>query len=115
MSPEHKSTQAQAAATATSPRSESYPPFPAQHQEKPGIESHLEPRPHYQAADYRAAGKLHSKIALITGGDSGIGRAVAVLYAREGANVALVYLPEEQDDAQETASMVESSGGKTLR
>jgi NAD(P)-dependent dehydrogenase (short-subunit alcohol dehydrogenase family) len=72
------------------------PPFPKQHQEKPGIESELEPRPRYQAPRYKPADKLKDKVALITGGDSGIGRAVAVIYAREGADIAIVHLPEEQ-------------------
>jgi NAD(P)-dependent dehydrogenase (short-subunit alcohol dehydrogenase family) len=89
------------------------PPFPAQHQEKPGIESELEPRPRYHAPQYKAAGKLEGKVALITGGDSGIGRAVAVLYAREGANVAITYLPEEQSDAEETRHAVEAEGKRT--
>ena len=90
------------------------PPFPEQHQEKPGLESKLEPRPRYKAPLYRGSGKLKGKIALITGGDSGIGRAVAVLYAREGASVGLVYLPEEQGDAEETQRAVEDEGGEAL-
>src|SRR5918911_2522987 len=78
-------------------------PMPAQHQAKPGIEAELSPRPEYEAPLYNGSGKLKEKAALITGGDSGIGRAVAVLFAREGADVAIVYLPEEQVDADETA------------
>ena len=88
--------------------------MPAQHQEKPGIESELRPRPRYQAPLYKGSGKLQDKVALITGGDSGIGRAVAVLYAREGADVAIVYLPEEQRDAEETERAVEAEGSRCL-
>ena len=72
------------------------PPFPKQHQEQPRDPAECNNRRRYQAPNYKAAGKLIGKAALITGGDSGIGRAVAVLYAREGADVAIVYLPEEQ-------------------
>jgi NAD(P)-dependent dehydrogenase (short-subunit alcohol dehydrogenase family) len=90
------------------------PPFSDRKQKQPGLESELEPRPHYQAPHYRAAGKLRGKAALITGGDSGIGRAVAVLYAREGADVAIVYLPEEQSDAEETKKAVKAEGRKCL-
>ncbi|WP_229377402.1 SDR family oxidoreductase [Streptomyces sp. VRA16 Mangrove soil] len=70
--------------------------------------------PRYRAPDYRGSGKLRGKIALITGGDSGIGRAVAVLYAREGADVAIVYLPEEQEDAEQTRGVVEEEGQRCL-
>jgi NAD(P)-dependent dehydrogenase (short-subunit alcohol dehydrogenase family) len=86
------------------------PPFPSQHQQKPGEESKIHPRPRYEAPAYRGAEKLKDKVALITGGDSGIGRAVAVLYARESADVAIVYLGEEQRDAEETRKAVEAEG-----
>src|SRR5947207_7980976 len=86
------------------------PPFPAQKQPRPGVEARMKPRPRYRGAEYVAAGKLKNKVALITGGDSGIGRAVAVLYAREGADVAIVYLPQEQPDAEETKRCVEAEG-----
>ena len=89
-------------------------PMPAQHQQKPGLESELTPRPEYEAPLYRGAGKLLDRVALVTGGDSGIGRAVSVLYAREGADVGLVYLPEEQSDAEETRRAVEGEGRRAL-
>jgi NAD(P)-dependent dehydrogenase (short-subunit alcohol dehydrogenase family) len=89
-------------------------PFPEQHQEGAGKESELSPRPRFEAARYRPAGKLEGKVALVTGGDSGIGRAVAVMYAREGAEVAISYLPEEQADAEETQRHVEAAGRKCL-
>jgi NAD(P)-dependent dehydrogenase (short-subunit alcohol dehydrogenase family) len=89
-------------------------PMPAQHQEKPGLESELEPQPRYEAPHYKGSGKLKDRVALITGGDSGIGRAVAVLFAREGADVSIVYLPEEQRDAAETRVAVEREGRRAL-
>jgi len=90
------------------------PPFPAQHQAKPGIEAKMEPRPRYIAPLYKGSGKLEDRVAIITGGDSGIGRAVAVLYAREGAHVAIVYLKREQVDAEETRFAVEAEGRRCL-
>ena len=97
-------------------RKKSYPkpPLPRQHQESPGLESKVRPRPKFEAPAYKAAGKLEGKVALITGGDSGIGRAVAVMYAREGADVAIVYLPDEQSDAEETRDAINSYGRRAL-
>src|SRR5436189_2353792 len=89
-------------------------PMPKQHQPKPGIEAKLKPRPNYKAPLYKGSGKLENKVALITGGDSGIGRAVAVLFAREGADVAFTYLKEEQRDAVETQRAVEAEGQKAF-
>lgn len=90
------------------------PPFPAQDQERPGLESRIEPRPRYEAPQYAGSGKLRDRVALITGGDSGIGRAVAVLFAREGADVAIVHLPEEKTDAAETLAAVAREGRRAI-
>jgi len=90
------------------------PPFPEQHQERPGHESRMTPLPEYKGADYRSAGKLEEKRALITGGDSGIGRAVAYFFAREGADVAIVFLPAEEKDATQIASEIRSLGRRCV-
>ena len=87
--------------------------FPKQHLEKPGVESELALRPMYDAPQYRGSDKLRDMVALITGGDSGIGRAVAVLYAREGADVAIAYL-DEHADAEATKHAVEAEGRRCI-
>jgi NAD(P)-dependent dehydrogenase (short-subunit alcohol dehydrogenase family) len=88
-------------------------PLPKQHQRKPGHEHKLDPQPRFLAPDYLGSGKLEGMVALVTGGDSGIGRAVAVLFAREGADVAIVYLNEKRD-AAETKARVEAEGRRCL-
>jgi NAD(P)-dependent dehydrogenase (short-subunit alcohol dehydrogenase family) len=89
-------------------------PQPPQHQDRrPGLESEMRPRPEADDPNYRGSGKLAGKVALITGGDSGIGRAVAIAYAREGADVAVVYL-DEHNDAEETKRLVEEEGASCV-
>lgn len=89
------------------------PPLPDQHLTKPGHEKDMELKPHFAAPTYQGSGKLQGFSAFITGGDSGIGRAVAVLFAREGADVAIGYLCEDED-AQETRRMVEAEGRRCI-
>ena len=95
-------------------RDEPQLPFPEQHQKSPGLESKLRPKPRFRAPRYKAAGKLRGKVALITGADSGIGRAVAYLYAKEGANIAIVHLPEEKSDAMVIKRAIAHLGRKCL-
>lgn len=90
------------------------PPFPRQHQNAPGLESKLDPAPLWRGRNYRPAGKLQDRVALITGGDSGIGRAVAFFFAREGADVAIGYLRQEQSDAVVVQQAVEALGRTCL-
>lgn len=89
--------------------------FPRQEQEQPGLTGRTDPTPDHGEESYRGSGRLAGMRALITGGDSGIGRAVAIAYAREGADVAISYLPEEEDDARDTAQWIEKAGRVAVR
>ena len=91
------------------------PPFEEQPQEPPGLESDMSPRPDYGEDSYEGRARLEGKAAIITGGDSGIGRAVAVAFAREGADVLISYMEEEETDALETARVVERAGRRCVR
>ena len=97
----------------TGARAYPVPPFPEQHQQKPGIEAKLNPAPMYDAPYWKGSDKLKDKTALITGADSGIGRAVAVLFAREGADIAICHLGEDED-ALETKRAVEREGRRAI-
>lgn len=88
--------------------------FPAQQQEPPGLTEEMEPRPDHGEDSYEGHGRLEGKRALITGGDSGIGRAVALAFAREGADVAFTFMTEEKDDAQATIELIASAGRKSV-
>lgn len=90
----------------TAPR----PEFPEQEQTPPGLDAEMEPSPDHGETSYTGSGRLAGKKALITGGDSGIGRAVAIAFAREGADVAINYLPEEQKDADEVIALIKAEG-----
>lgn len=86
------------------------PPFPRQHQPWPGLARDMMPKPDHGETSYKGSGRLAGRKALITGGDSGMGRAAAIAYAREGADVALGYLPFEEPDAQEVLALIKAEG-----
>ena len=90
------------------------PPLPEQQQPVPGSTEAMSPRPDHGEESYKGSGRLKGKKAVITGGDSGIGRAVAIAFAREGADVLISYLPEEEEDAQESARWIEQAGRKAV-
>jgi NAD(P)-dependent dehydrogenase (short-subunit alcohol dehydrogenase family) len=90
------------------------PPFPRQPQPAPGLAAKMTPRPDHGEVSYAGSGKLVDRKALITGGDSGIGRAVAIAYAREGADVAISYLPSEESDAQDVIALIEQAGRRAI-
>src|SRR5205085_11479487 len=90
------------------------PPFPAQQQPWPGLARNMNPRPDHGETSYVGSGRLAGRKALITGGDSGMGRATAIAYAREGADVAINYLPAEEPDAKEVIDLIKAAGRKAV-
>ena len=90
------------------------PPFKSQSQPWPGLASQMDPRPDHGESSYKGSGRLVGRKALITGGDSGMGRAAAIAYAREGADVAIVYFPTEEPDAKEVVALIEGAGRKAV-
>jgi len=90
------------------------PPYPEQKQPWPGLASKMQPRPDHGESSYQGSGRLKGRRALITGGDSGMGRAAAIAYAREGADVAINYLPDEEPDAQEVVKLIRDAGSKAF-
>src|ERR1700710_1833196 len=89
------------------------PPFPSQQQPMPGLTAKMNPRPDHGEESYKGSGRLKGLKAVITGGDSGIGRAVAIAYAREGADILIAFL-DETEDAKEVKKLVENEGRKAI-
>ena len=107
-------TQSSPAAAPAVPKNYPKPPFPVQKQPWPGLASKMNPRPDHGETSYKGSGRLRGRKALITGGDSGIGRAAAIAYAREGADVAINYLPDEEPDAREVVALIRAEGRKAV-
>ena len=107
-------TAATAPAAPAAPKNYPKPPFPVQQQPWPGLTSKMQPRPDHGETSYKGSGRLRGRKALITGGDSGIGRAAAIAYAREGAHVAINYLPAEEPDAREVVALIRAEGRKAV-
>jgi len=107
-------TAATAPAAPAAPKNYPKPPFPVQQQPWPGLTSKMQPRPDHGETSYKGSGRLRGRKALITGGDSGIGRAAAIAYAREGADVAINYLPAEEPDAREVVALIRAEGRKAV-
>jgi NAD(P)-dependent dehydrogenase (short-subunit alcohol dehydrogenase family) len=107
-------TPAAPAITPAVPKNYPKPPFPVQQQPWPGLTSKMNPRPDHGETSYKGSGRLRGRKALITGGDSGIGRAAAIAYAREGADVAINYLPAEEPDAREVVALIRAEGRKAV-
>ncbi|MDB5284729.1 MAG: family oxidoreductase, partial [Bacteroidota bacterium] len=90
------------------------PPFKSQSQKWPGLAGKMDPVPDHGEKSYKGSGRLAGRKALITGGDSGMGRAAAIAYAREGADVAINYLPDEEEDAKEVIQLIKEAGRKAV-